>query len=348
MRFSVHIPTAAEGLAHPVPFATTTDLVRIAVAAEKWGFDGVWGNDHQTTQSYVRARWPRSPNYYDVLISLSFVAAATSRIHLGTALLIPAMRSLPVLAKQIATLDQFSNGRFRLGLGVGAYREEFEAVRPDRVAVHRGKWLEEAIQGVRLLFEQSPASFDGEYVRFKSIDSYPKPLQVPLPIYVGGHSLEAVVRAARWGQGWLPGWRPLAEMAEWISLLRERSVAFGRAADAVEVAPQLSVTIAATHEAAENAYWRSGLVQHRLSLAYTGRDLSKQVESNLIGSPHEIGEKVERYRDIGVQHCCALWFSTATVTEMLEQMQWFAETVIAKARASTEHRPAITGKGEPA
>jgi probable F420-dependent oxidoreductase len=332
----VHVPTAAEGLAHPVPFATTADLVRITVAAEKWGFDGVWGNDHQTTQTYVRERWPASPNYYDVLISLAFLAAVTSRIHLGTALLIPAMRSIPVLAKQVATLDRFSGGRFRLGLGIGAYREEFEAVRPMTGVAHRGKWLDEAIQGVRLLLEERRASFDGQYVKFRDVESFPKPLQTPLPMYIGGHNLKAVERAARWGQGWLPGWRPIDEMRARIVLLRERSLAFGRADDAVEVAPQLSVTIAPTHEAAEEAYWRSGLVQHRLSLAYTGRDLSKQVDANLIGSPDEIVEKVERYRQIGVQHCCALWFSTATVSEMLEQMQWFAEAVIAKLRPGGE------------
>lgn len=334
MRFSVHIPTAAEGLAHPIPFATPEDLVRIAVAAEGWGFDGVWGNDHQTTQAYVRERWPIAPNYYDVLVSLSFVAAATKRIHLGTALLIPAMRSLPATAKQVATLDRFSGGRLRLGVGVGAYREELDAVAPDHATAHRGRWLDESIQGLRSLFEDRSASFDGRYVRFRAVESFPKPVQEPFPIYVGGHNLEAVSRAARWGQGWLPGWRPLSEMAQRIALLRERTVAAGRAAHAVEVAPQLSVTVGRSHEAAEAAYWKSGLVRHRLSLAYTGRDLSKQTEANLIGSPDEIAEKVERYREIGVDHCCALWFSTDTVTEMLEQMQWFAESVIRRTPAA--------------
>jgi probable F420-dependent oxidoreductase len=341
MKFSVHIPTAAEGLAHPIPFATPDDLVRIAVAAETWGFDGVWGNDHQTTQAYVRERWPSAPNYYDVLVSLSFVAAATKRIHLGTALLIPAMRSLPATAKQVATLDRFSNGRFRLGVGVGAYREELEAVSPDRSGAHRGAWLDESIQAFRALFDERSASFEGRYVRFNSVESFPKPSQVPLPIYVGGHNLEAVERAARWGQGWLPGWRPLPEMEQRIALLRERTVAAGRAADAVEVAPQLSVTMGRTHEAAEAAYLKSGLMQHRLSLAYTGRDLSKQTEANLIGTPEEIAAKVERYREMGVEHCCALWFGTDTVVEMLEQMQWFAETVI---RPTAALRTPVGGK----
>ena len=72
----------------------------------------------------------------------------------------------------------------------------------------------------------------------------------------------------------------------------------------------------------------SGLVAHRTSLAYTGRDLSRQVEANLVGSPDVIREKVARLEAIGVQHCSALMFPTETVDEMLEQMQWLAETVI--------------------
>ncbi len=330
MRFSVHVPTAAEGLAHPIPFAGPDDLVRIAVAAERWGFDGVWGNDHQTTQRYVRERWPEPPSYYDILISLSFIAAATERIHVGTALLVPALRMVPIVAKQAATLDQLSGGRFRLGLGVGAYREEFDAVRPGSGSAHRGRWLDEAIEGLRLLFEQREASFEGRYVRFSGVESFPKPRQEPFPIYVGGHNLNTIERAARWGQGWLPGWQPLPEMGRRIALLRQRERELGRASGAVEVAPQFSVTIGKTQEEAESAYWKSGIVQHRISLGYTGRDLSKQVEANLIGSPDTIIEKVQRYAEMGVQHCCALWFSTDTVEEMLDQMQWFAESVIRK------------------
>jgi probable F420-dependent oxidoreductase len=327
VKFSVHLPTGAEGLAHPIPFATPDDLVRIALAAERWGYDGVWGNDHLTTQSYVRESWPAPPNYYDVLISLSQIAAATTRIHLGTALLVLPMRTVPVVAKQVATLDHFSRGRLRLGVGVGAYREEFAAVRPAAASAHRGTWLEESIQGLRLLWEQRTATFNGRYVQFREVESFPKPLQQPLPVYVGGHNLETVERAARWGQGWLPGWRPLPELAARIDLLRRYCTEFGRPADAVEVAPQFSVTLSKTVEAATSAYWQSGIVQHRRSLAYTGRDLSQQVAANLVGDPDLVRQKVGQLAELGVQHCCALWFSTNTVEEMLEQMQWFAEDV---------------------
>lgn len=328
MKFSVHLPTAAEGLAHPIPFATPKDLVRLATVSEAAGYHGVWGNDHLTTQQYVRELWPEPPNYYEVLVTLSFVAAATKRIEIGTALLIPAMRSVPALAKQVATLDRFSGGRFRLGVGLGAYREEFEALHPGLSGVNRGLWLEEAVESLRLLFEERRATFEGRFVRFRDVESFPKPVQHPFPIYVGGHNLKTIERAARWAQGWLPGWQPPEEMGRRISLLRDLTEQAGRPRDAVEVAPQLSVTMGRTHEEAEAAYWRSDLVKHRQSLAYTGRDLSKQVEANLVGSPEEIREKVAAYAELGVQHCCALWFTTSTIDEMVEQIQWFADEVI--------------------
>lgn len=325
MRFSVHVPTGAEGLAYPAPFATADDLVRIAVEAERLGFDGVWGNDHLTTQRYVKENWPEPPNYYDILISLSFIAAATERIEIGTALLIPTMRFVPALAKQLATLDQLSHGRLRVGVGVGAYREEFEAVRPrEAKSAHRGKWLEESIEALRLLFTEREATYRGAYVEFEGVESYPKPLQSPLPIYIGGHGEQAIERAARVGQGWLPGWQPFPEMKRRIELLREQ--ADGRP---VEVAPQLSLTLGKTQEEAERRYWETELVKHRKSLAYTGRDLTLQAEANLVGTPETVRERIDALASIGVEHCCAMWFTGDTVEEMLEQMQWFSEEVMA-------------------
>jgi alkanesulfonate monooxygenase SsuD/methylene tetrahydromethanopterin reductase-like flavin-dependent oxidoreductase (luciferase family) len=126
----------------------------------------------------------------------------------------------------------------------------------------------------------------------------------------------------------LPGWQPQAELRRRIEYLRAQLQAAGRPTDAVEVAPQLSVTIAATDAEAERRYSESGLVQHRQSLAYTGRDPRDQVRANLIGSPSTIRDRVADLEGIGVDHCCALWFSTTTVEEMLDQMEWFARDVI--------------------
>jgi hypothetical protein len=90
------------------------------------------------------------------------------------------------------------------------------------------------------------------------------------------------------------------------------------------------VTIDKTLEAAEKRYMESGLVAHRVSLAYTGRDLSHQVVANLVGSPDVILEKVAKLKSIGIDHCSALMFPADTVSEMNEQVEWFAKDVMAK------------------
>jgi probable F420-dependent oxidoreductase len=329
MKFSVCLPTGFEGLMHPIPFVEAEDFVPLGRECERLGYDSVWGNDHFTTQNYVRALYPDTPpRYYEVLITLTAIAMSTARLRLGTALLVPALRDPVLLAKQAATLDQLSGGRFILGVGVGAYREEFDAWAPRMKEARRGDMLEEALAALTLLFRERRASFAGRYYAFEGIEMFPKPRQAPFPIWVGGHNLAAVERAARWGAGWLPGWRPIEELAERIALLRRRAAEHGRDPDAIEVAPEFSVTVGKTMEAAAARYMASGLVAHRQSLAYTGRDLGRQVEANLVGTPDVIREKIARLQAIGVQHCCALMFPADTMGEMREQVAWFAESVI--------------------
>ncbi len=328
MRFSVNLPTCMEGLVLPVPFATPQDFVRLGRACERWGYHSAWGNDHFTTPRYVRSLHKAPPNFYECFMILATVGAHTQHLRLGTSLIVLPMRDLVLLAKQAATLDQFTGGRFMLGVGVGAYREEYEAWAPRRRDARRGEMMDEGLAALHLLFTERSASYDGKHFAFHQVEMFPKPIQRPFPIYVGGHNLEAVERAARWGRGWLPGWRPIEEIHERTALLKARASELGRDPSEIEIAPQFSVTVAKTSEEAEARYMRSGLVAHRKSLAYTGRDLSRQVEANLVGSPDLIVEKVGHLREAGVDHCCALMFPTVFVSEMLDQMQWFAESVI--------------------
>jgi probable F420-dependent oxidoreductase len=335
MKFSVCLSTGFEGVMYPVPFAGAEQFVEQSLLCERLGYHSVWGNDHVTTQHYVRELFPgKPPNFYEPLITLAAIAGATKTIKLGTALLVLPMREPVYLAKQAMTLDHMSNGRFILGVGLGAYREEFTAWGGKRVeGARRGDLMDEGLAALKLLLEAPTASYDGKHVSFKDVEMYPKARCQPFPLWVGGHNIEAVERAARVGEGWLPGWRPWAELAERIALLRRRTAENGRNATAVEVAPQFSVTLAKTPEAAEKRYMESGLVAHRKSLAYTGRDLSQQVVANLVGSPQQVLEKVGKLREIGVQHCCALMFPADTVQEMNEQVQWFAEDVMRKVTA---------------
>lgn len=334
MKFSVCLSTGFEGVMYPIPFAGPEDFIAQAQLCERLGYHSVWGNDHVTTQDYVRKLYPDTPpNFYEPLITLAAIAGATQRIGLGTALLVLPMREPVYLAKQALTLDQMSNGRFILGVGLGAYREEFTAWGGSRVeGARRGDIMDEGLASLVLLLNEKQASFEGKHASFRAVEMFPKARCQPFPLYVGGHNLEAVERAARLGQGWLPGWRPWKELAERIELLRRRTAEQGRDSKAVEVAPQFSVTVGKTPEAAEQRYMASGLVAHRQSLAYTGRDLTQQVTANLVGSPELLREKVGKLAELGVDHCCALMFPADTVAEMNDQIQWFAEDVIGKVK----------------
>lgn len=330
MKFSISLPTGFEGVMYPVPFVDPADFVRMAKLCEKLGYHSVWGNDHIQSQNYVRELFPDSPlNFYELMTVLSFCAAATTTLEVGTALAVLPMRDPFWLAKVSATLDQLSNGRLILALGIGAYREEFAAWAPRAAGkARRGEMMDEGIALMQRLFSERRVTHEGKYYAVRDIEMYPKPRRQPFALWVGGHNMETVERAARVGTGWLPGWRPWHELEERIGYLKRRAVELGRDPADIEIAPQFSLTIARTAEEAERRYMESGLVAHRKSLAYTGRDLSKQVVANLVGSPDLIREKVDGLRKIGVDHACALMIPADSMAEFEDQVEWFAKTVM--------------------
>ena len=106
--------------------------------------------------------------------------------------------------------------------------------------------LEEGLAAFRSLITDKVASFDGKYYSFKNLEMFPKPRQKPFPLFIGGHNMAAVERAAAIGRGWLPGWRPFHEIAERIQALRARARELGRDPKEIEVAPQFSLLIGKT------------------------------------------------------------------------------------------------------
>src|SRR5258706_5637575 len=162
-------------------------------------------------------------------MTYAFSAAATKPLRLGTGLLVlPMRRDIVVTAKQIATLDRFSGGRFELGIGIGAYREEFEALNPDADG-RRGDMVDEGLQAFALLFRDRVASFDGKYYKFRDVELAPKPLQKPLPIYVGGNNVNNIKRVVQYGaDGWLPAGVPLERLRRDIQMLHELAQKAGR------------------------------------------------------------------------------------------------------------------------
>jgi alkanesulfonate monooxygenase SsuD/methylene tetrahydromethanopterin reductase-like flavin-dependent oxidoreductase (luciferase family) len=129
------------------PWATPQGLVDLAVAAEELGFDSVWCNHHVTPPRYLNDLMPR-PKLFEPMVFLSFIAATTNEIRLGISLLVlPYLESVNT-AMQISALDHFSGGRLIVGVGSGAYREEFNAMHPGVPPKRRGRMMEEGTMAI--------------------------------------------------------------------------------------------------------------------------------------------------------------------------------------------------------
>jgi len=329
VKFSVALPTAYEGLGYPIGFVhDASTFTRLARVAESLGYDGAWANDHLSTPRFLRGAADGRPSFFEPLLTLAHVAAVTERLRLGTAVLALPLRDPVMLAKQVATLDVLSHGRLTLGVGLGAYREELSASHPERRRARRADLFNDSVAALRGLLDNGGGSFRGTAFRFEDVELAPAPLQRPFPLYVGGHTTDAIDRAARWGQGWIPGWRPIDELRERVALLRHRLAAAGRESRAVEVAPELSATISRRHEDAVRRYEGSRFVHHRRARDRTGRDASLMTASNLVGGPDAIRDRVAALADAGVDHCAAIAFPAETVDELIEQWQLFSEEVV--------------------
>ncbi len=199
--------------ANTIPFTDPDAAHRLAVASEAAGFDSIWTVEHVVWPSAYDSEYPYHPSgkmpgtpsipIPDPLIWLTWVAAVTSTIRLGTGVMILPQRNPVVLAKEVATLDHLSGGRVELGVGVGWLREEFEAL--GAPWDDRGRRTDEHIEAMRLLWRVDEASYAGRYVRFQDVSTNPKPVAGSVPITIGGHSEAAARRAARLGDAFYPG-----------------------------------------------------------------------------------------------------------------------------------------------
>ncbi len=225
------------------PMGRAEGAVGIAQAAEEAGIESLWTVELTVVPAGYESAYPYSDTgkmpgpesspIPDPLIWLSFVAAATSTIRLGTGILILPQRNPITLAKEVATLDQLSGGRVELGIGVGWLAEEFDAIGvPFK---ERGKRTDEHVAALRALWTQSPATHHGEFSDFTDVYCLPQPAQERIPIVVGGHREPAARRAGRLGDGFFPGRGSHEELAALIAIMRASAEEHGRDPDAIEV-----------------------------------------------------------------------------------------------------------------
>jgi probable F420-dependent oxidoreductase len=176
--------------------------LRVAQAAEAAGFESLWTGEHVVLPDPQVAPSPLPPHYpiLDPAIALSFLAAHTHTIKLGTGIIILPQRNPLVLAKELASLDVVSKGRLIFGVGVGYLKPEFDALGVS--FEHKGARAIDYLQAMQAVWTQAAPAYAGRFVNFGGIQAKPQPVQQPLPIVIGGHTKAAYERAVRHAHGW--------------------------------------------------------------------------------------------------------------------------------------------------
>jgi probable F420-dependent oxidoreductase len=234
LRFGVTIPNNW-GIADP------RQVLAMGPLAESLGYDSIWVMDHLLNSGYIRERLDDKP-YYHPLATLSYLAATTSRVSLGTSVLVLPYHNPVELAKYAASLDQMSGGRVILGVGVGAMTEEFESLGvPFR---QRGVLTNEGMAIMRELWISPDPHYKSERWNLTGFKFAPKPAQKPaIPLWVGGSSPGALRRAATMGDGWHPSGMTPEEFAAGREEVRKQAAAAGRNPNALAMSIRMDVEV---------------------------------------------------------------------------------------------------------
>jgi alkanesulfonate monooxygenase SsuD/methylene tetrahydromethanopterin reductase-like flavin-dependent oxidoreductase (luciferase family) len=324
LKFDVEIPTCREGVFVPAPFAGPNQIIELIKLAEQLGYYAVWGTDFWTPHSRIPESTDIPPNWYEVMISLSYAAAVTDKIKLGTGVVLLPYRDPIILAKQVATLDQFSNGRFLLGIGLGV-RPEFEAINTRQKKAHRGRMLDEKLEALIFLLShtQEEYSFNGEYVQFENVNLNPKPVQNPLPMYSPGRNPGSLRRIAKNAMGYMIR---NSEAKDRLDAIEPFLHEYGRDISELDVVAESHLSLAGTHEDAVANYQNSRLGNQSKNMNIG--DINKVIADNWIGTVSEVVQKIVSTKAMGISHYLALHIAGDTVEAQIEQMQIFAEEVI--------------------
>jgi probable F420-dependent oxidoreductase len=329
MRIGVGFPGCREGTAYPVGFVRPEALAMVARRAEELGYYSIWSNDHLTTPHGVSATQAEIPNFYEPLVTYAGFVNITERLRFMFSIITLPQRDPVLLAKQVATLDRLSGGRVMLGVGLGAYREEFEAVHAGLKGAHRGTMLDEGIQGLRTLFADRRASFRGKYVHFASVELAPKPAQDPFPIYVSAHSQAGLERVGRLGDGLIIGARsPEQTRREWAAV-REGAAAHGRDASRLSLHVQTWLALGESDREAEQRVLGS---QHFRRIAATTQRpddaiLAEYRAGNLLGTPAAVAGQIQAFQGAGASHL-GIVFLVDTMDQLFADMEAFASKVM--------------------
>ncbi len=278
------------------PLARPDLLLKIARQAESLRYSSLFVTDHVVLPaSSARSVYPYSPtgklsggaaqDYLEPFSLLAYLAHATTRVKLGTSVLVIPYRNPLVVAKMLATIDVLSGGRVILGAGVGWLREEFEALAAPPFD-ERGRVTDEYLRLMRATWTTDPVTFAGRFYTVREVHALPKPMQKNgIPIWIGGHTAAAVRRVAELGDGWHPiGLRPPAvllpdEYAAKIELLRAAARAAGRDPEAITLTFRVPMEVRSK-----------------------GAKITTSERPLFQGTAEEVAADVARYAALGVSH----------------------------------------------
>ena len=294
MKFGIWIPNCRH--------LATPDIIRgAAIRAEQLGYDSVWVSDHVVVPHENIKNFGET--IFDPLVTLAVIAGATSRVRLGTTVLIVPYRNAVVTAKMVSSLDALSGGRVVFGIGAGWVAAE-SAILGVPFA-ERGAMTDEYLEAMQELWTKQAPSFSGKYTQFSALKFEPKPVQKPHPpIWVGGHSKAALRRTAQFGAAWHPINRSPEELRAGRAELARLCQARGRA-----VPPAITL---------RNDVRILGPGQAAPKSTHGGRVLA--------GEPARLVEQIAELADCGVEHL-VLEFLAADGAELDDQMIAFAERV---------------------
>lgn len=224
-------------------FAEPEGARALCTTAEEVGFESLWTVEHVVVPKGYESPYPYSPSgkmpggefiaLPDPFVWLSYVAALTTTIKLGTGIAILPQRNPLITAKEVASLDRLSGGRVMIGVGAGWLAEEFAALGVP--FERRGDRLDEYIKAMRVLWRDESPSFSGEFVSFTDCVCLPQPEGGSVPIVIGGHTPRAARRAGELGDGFFPGAVEPGELAKLLDIMRTTAQDCGRDPDAIDI-----------------------------------------------------------------------------------------------------------------
>ncbi|PON11681.1 LLM class F420-dependent oxidoreductase [Candidatus Entotheonella serta] len=213
----------------------------LAREVEARGFESLWVPEHTHIPTSRRSPWPGGDvlpeeyyHTYDPFVSLMCAAAVTTKLKIGTGICLVIERDTIALAKEVASLDRLSGGRFLFGIGGGWNAEEME--HHGTTFKTRFKKMGEQVRAMKTIWTQDEAEFHGEFVNFDSIWCWPKPAQNPHPpVLLGGESSYTLQRVVDYCEGWLPRNRQPELVIQGMAKLKERAAKAGRSMDTISV-----------------------------------------------------------------------------------------------------------------